>query len=333
MESEGRTFAILEGWARDANGKQSAPDLTAWVAKPLPPEPKGRERIVVWKSDTEVERIKLYRRVWGPSWSPASFRVSPAAPDRRDELIRQHMIVVEKIAGKLVAQGQNPGIQRDDLLVVGYEKMIHTIDLPPADTLPLDKKIARNCRTAMIRFIKEEFRERRYALQGWAKATRAAREVFGFRSSERCMREEGRAAETADQSSEDAEQAAQAGRQPMGEFLYRDWLHGAPIVFRKTRAYHADEIHRCDLPEALAEIAHGIGYHFKPVEDDDSRFPFGPRDYMRPAMKCLRPTTQEEYRKYLEAWAEMLRARPLLKPSRTGTVVHLATATSSNRRT
>ena len=102
------------------------------------------------------------------------------------------------------------------------------------------------------------------------------------------MRAEARADDAADQSTEAAEEAARVAKEPLEVFLYRDWLHGAPSVVHKTRAYHADEIEGCDLPGELAEIAHGIGYHFKSVEDDDPKFPFDWKDYMRPVLECLR---------------------------------------------
>jgi hypothetical protein len=270
-------------------GSLCAPDLKASVQKqPPPPEPKKRVRFVIWKSYTEAERIELYRRVWGESWEPASFVAPPSAPDNRSELIRQHMIVVEKVAGKLLSQGQNPGVQRDDLLVVGYEEIIHTIDLPTESTLGLDKRIARNAKTRMLRFIAKALQELCYAQVGWAKAVRAAHETFGFRTAEKYMRAEGRAADAAEQSTEAAEEAARVAREPLEKFLYLDWLHCSPTVFHKTRAYHSDEVEGCDLAEELAEIAHGIGYHFKAVEDADPKFPFGRRDYMRPVVECLR---------------------------------------------
>lgn len=140
----------------------------------------------------------------------------------------------------------------------------------------------------MLRFIARALRERCYEQVGLANVIRAASEIFGFRIAEKYMREEERAADSADRSVEVAEKAARAAKEFLEPFLYLDCLHASPSVVHKTRAYHIDEVEGCDLPEELAEIAHGIGYHFKAVEDTDSKFPFGRRDFMRPVVECFR---------------------------------------------
>lgn len=176
----------------------------------------------------------------------------------RDELIGRHLAVVETIAGTLLRAGQNPGIQKDDLLQVGYLELIRTIDRRPTGALEIEKRIARNCRTAMIRFLEYENRQRRYVQQGRRKAIRDTRAAFGRPFSEDVLQE---AAE---------------------EFSYPDWLCGSTSVCRSTRAEVSDELQGCNLPEELAEIALSVGYQPKHIPERDWRH------YARPILECLK---------------------------------------------
>ena len=224
--------------------------------------PKGRsyqrQKIHRWKPYSEAERIALYRRVWGPAWSPGGIGSCSGGRSRRDELIEQHIIVVETTAGALLRAGQSPAIQKDDLLQVGYAELIRTVDRPGIGALALDKRIARNCKTAMIRFIEDERREWRYVQQGREKAIRDTRAVLGRPAGDTSFRE---VAE---------------------EFIYPDWLRGSVSVCRRTRADLFDEIQGCDLPEELAEIIHRVGYEFKEIPEMARRF------YMRSKLDCLK---------------------------------------------
>jgi hypothetical protein len=217
-----------------------------------------QQKIRAWKSYSEAERIALYRRAWGPTWSPSGRGTASGGRSQRDELIEQHLMVVETIAGALLRAGQNPAIQKNDLLQVGYAEMIRTIDRPANGALALDKRIARNARTAMLRFIEHERRERRYVQQGKRSAIRDTRAELGQPAGEVVFRESAE------------------------EFIFPDWLWGSRPVYRRTRAYLLDEIQGCDLPEELAEIAHRMGYQFKPIPER------GLRSCMRPVLECLR---------------------------------------------
>jgi len=181
-----------------------------------------------------------------------------ASVSERDELIDRHRVVVETIAGTLLRAGQNPTIQKDDLLQVGYLELIRTIDRRATGALAIEKRIARNCRTAMIRFIEDESRERRYVQQGRRKSIRDTRAVFGQSSREEVVHE---AAE---------------------EFCYPGWLRGSAMVYRCARAHVWDEVQGCDLPEELAAIAHGVGYKLKHIPERDWRY------YARPVLECLK---------------------------------------------
>src|ERR1017187_10333947 len=77
-------------------------------------------KITPRKPCSEAERIELYRRAWGPSWRPTPGVEAAVGKNERGELIKQHMIVVETIAGTLLRGGQNTAIQKHDLLQVGY---------------------------------------------------------------------------------------------------------------------------------------------------------------------------------------------------------------------
>jgi hypothetical protein len=182
-------------------------------------------------------------------------------------MIEQNLVVVETIAGTLLRAGQNPFIEKDDLLQVGYAELIRTIDRPANGTLALEKRIARNCKTAMIRFIGVERRARRYVQQGKRKAIRDTRAAFGRPASENISR----AAESL------APDAAE-------DFLYPDWLLGSVPVRHVERACVIEELQACDLPRELAEIAHGVGYQFKHIPARALRF------YMRSKLECLRNT-------------------------------------------
>jgi hypothetical protein len=226
-----------------------------------------QREIHAWKSYTEAERIALYRRVWGPSWNPSSMGTTPGGRSHRDELIHQHLIVVEMIVGALLRAGQSPAIQRDDLLQIGYEELIRTIDRPANGTLALDKRIARNCKTAMIRFIEDERREWRYVHQGRKKVLRDTRAGIGLPASKAAARP-----------------AESAAREAADEFIFPDWLCGSVSVYRRRPGHLLDELQGCDLPEELAEIAHRVGYQFKPIPERGLRF------HMRPILECLRPS-------------------------------------------
>lgn len=260
-----------------------------------------KRKVQVWKPYSEAERIELYRRAWGPSWNPAGIGIAAGVPAKRHEAIQQHMIVVETIAGTLLRGGQNTATQRHDLLQAGYAEMIRTIDRSPVGALALDKRIARNCRTAMLRFIKDELRERRYVQQGREKAIRDACEGLGVRSRQKTLR-----AAHADGWAEQDESAsappATGNGAPQGEeeFIYTDWLRGSVSVFRHARAHLFEKIQACDLPAELAEIAHEVGYQFKKVPDCDLRF------YMRPTLECLKQQSPEQRRAYLETWTPLL---------------------------
>ena len=224
----------------------------------------GRQTIRAWKSYSEDERIALYRRVWRPSWSPSGLGATPGGRSRRDELIQQHLIVVETIAGALLRAGQDPAIQKTDLLQVGYAEMIRTIDRPAIGALALDKRIARNSKTAMIRFIGDERRERRYVQQGREKVIRDTRVGIGMPVRQAAAR------------------AAELAVQEADDFIFPDWLCGSVSVYRRRHGHLLDELQGCDLPEELAEIAHRVGYQLKPIPERGLRF------YMRPMLECLR---------------------------------------------
>lgn len=216
-----------------------------------------RQKIHAWKAYSEAERIALYRSVWGPSWNPRGIGANFCGRSKRDELIEQHLIVVEAIAGTLLRTGQNPAIGKNDLLQVGYAELIRTIDRRAIGILPLEKRIARNCKTAMIRFIESEGRERRYVEQGTRKVIRETGAGFGRPAGDEVIRE-------------------------ADEFLYPNWLCGSAMVCRHSRADLLDEIRGCDLPEELAEIAHGVGYQLKHIPERYWRF------YARPTLECLK---------------------------------------------
>ncbi len=223
-----------------------------------------RQKLQAWKPDSEAERIALYRRVWGPAWTPRC--TDPAGDETttsREELINRNLIVVETIAATLLRAGQYPFIEKDDLLQVGYAELIRTIDRPENGALALEKRIARNSKTAMIRFIEGERRERRYVQQGKRKAIRDTRAALGRLASER----DNRALESV---------------APIDEFLYPDWLLGSVSVCHLGRAYVFDELQNCDLPQELAEIGHRVGYQFKHMPA------CALRSCLRPKLECLR---------------------------------------------
>jgi hypothetical protein len=180
--------------------------------------------------------------------------------NERDQLIARYLVVVEKIAGTLLRAGQNPAIQIDDLRQIGYLELIRTIDRQATGALAIEKRIARNCRTAMIRFLKTESRERRYVQQGRRKAIRDTRAAFGRPFRDDVLQE---AAE---------------------EFSYPDWLRGSASVRRITHADVWEELQSCNLPEELAEIAHGVGYPPKHIPERDWRY------CARPVLECLKWT-------------------------------------------
>jgi hypothetical protein len=227
--------------------------------------PETRQKLQAWKPGSEAERIALYRRVWGPAWRCRSSDPAPDGTTSREELVNRNLIVVETIAATLLRAGQNPFIEKDDLLQVGYVELIRTIDRPENGALPLEKRIARNCRTAMIRFVEGERRERRYVRQGEMKAIRDTRAALGRPASE----SEKRALES-------------VGPNPADDFLYPDWLLGSVSVCHLGRAYVFDELQNCDLPQELAEIAHRVGYQFKHMPARALR------SCLRPKLECLR---------------------------------------------
>jgi len=274
----------------------------------------GQGRIHAWKPYSDAERIELYRRVWGPSWGPASIGIVTGVPNKRHEAIQQHMIVVETIAGKLLQRGQNASIEKGDLLQVGYAEMIGTIDRPPVGELPLDKRIARNCKTIMLRFITGRLREWRYFQQGKHEVIRDTHEALGLpitakyiRAREEAAEEEEAVEEALAESTSYESASPETGEE---EFIYLDWLRGFDSVFRNIRAHHIEEIQECDLPEELAEIAHRIGYQLKELAFPHWR---GPND-RAPWLECLRRPSPEQRRAYLEAWAPLwVRDRYVLK--------------------
>lgn len=239
-----------------------------------------RQKLQAWKPYSETERIVLYRRVSGAAWKPARMEPGPDGHSSREELIEQNLIVVETIAGTLLRAGQNPFIEKDDLLQVGYAELIRTVDRPANGTLALEKRVSRNCKTAMIRFIEGERRERRYVQQGRMKTIRDTRAASGRPPGESDNREtESLAADAA------------------VEFLYPDWLLGSVSVCRLERAYVINELQNCDLPRELAEIAHRVGYQFKHIQGRALRF------YMRSKLDCLKyapsnPRTSQDMLQY-----------------------------------
>jgi hypothetical protein len=224
-----------------------------------------QRKLQAWNPGSEAERIALYRRVWGPAWGARCTDAAGDGTTSREELISRNLIVVETIAATLLRAGQNPFIEKDDLLQVGYAELIRTIDRPPNGALALEKRIARNCRTAMIRFVESERRERRYVEQGKMKAIRDTRAVLGRPVTEG----ESGAEDTA------APEAAE-------EFRYPDWLLGSVSVCHLGRAYVFNELQNCDLPPELAEIAHRVGYQFKHMPARALR------SCLRPKLECLR---------------------------------------------
>ncbi len=190
-------------------------------------------------------------------------RLSSGSGSERDELIGRHLVVVEMIAGTLLRAGQNSAIQKDDLLQVGYLELIRTIDRGATGALAIEKRIARNCRTAMIRFLEAESRERRYVQQGGRKAIRDTRAAFGQPLRDHTVQE------------------------AVEEFCYPGWLRGSVMVYRCALAHVWDEVQGCDLPEELAEIAHGVGYKLKHIPERDWRY------YARPALECLKQSLRE----------------------------------------
>lgn len=228
---------------------------------------ENRQKLQAWKPYSEAERVALYRRVWGTAWTPARMASGAGGHGSRDQMIEQNLVVVETIAGTLLRAGQNPFIEKDDLHQVGFAELIRTIDRPANGTLALEKRIARNCKTAMIRFIEGELRERRYVQQGKKKAIRDTRAAFGRSAGESISR-------VAESLEPDAAK----------DFLYPDWLLGSVPVCHVERAYVIEELQACDLPCELAEIAHGVGYQFKHIPARALRF------YMRSRLECLRDT-------------------------------------------
>jgi hypothetical protein len=225
-----------------------------------------RQKLQVWKAGSEAERIALYRRVWGPAWRSRSTDLVPDETTSREELINRNLIVVETIAATLVRAGQNPFIEKDDLLQVGYAELIRTIDRRENGALALEKRIARNCKTVMIRFIERELRERRYVQHGKLKAVRDNRAALGRPASESDNRGES------------------VAPNPAEEFLYPEWLLGAVSVCHLERAYVFEDLQKCDLPRELADIAHRVGYQFKQIPEGALR------SYVRPKLECLRHT-------------------------------------------
>jgi hypothetical protein len=71
--------------------------------------------------------------------------------------------VVECLVVKLLSAGQNPKIDRDDLRSVGITQAIRTVDRNlGSGGFPLNKAIARDAKTIMLRFIAKEKRDARY---------------------------------------------------------------------------------------------------------------------------------------------------------------------------
>jgi hypothetical protein len=72
--------------------------------------------------------------------------------------------VVEGVCNRLKREGIPSYIDAQDLLQVGYEALIYTVHKDPTyhGTIPLASRVARNARTAMVRFIERRRRETRY---------------------------------------------------------------------------------------------------------------------------------------------------------------------------
>ena len=89
--------------------------------------------------------------------------------DTRDQRIEKGKKIVDAIAGTLALK---TFIERGDVVSVGVIQAITTIDRGPANDLPLDKAIARDCKTVMLRFIKRAKKHYRYSQRGSEKAIR-----------------------------------------------------------------------------------------------------------------------------------------------------------------
>jgi hypothetical protein len=68
------------------------------------------------------------------------------------------------VCNPLKREGIPSYIDAQDLLQVGYEALIYTVHKDPTyhGTIPLASRVARNARTAMVRFIEKRRRETRY---------------------------------------------------------------------------------------------------------------------------------------------------------------------------
>jgi hypothetical protein len=79
---------------------------------------------------------------------------------KRAAAIELGIQVVNKVAEKLIRHGQHSSIDQDDLESVGMVAMLQVIDRPaPLREFPLSKRIARDCRTYMLRYIEDMERE------------------------------------------------------------------------------------------------------------------------------------------------------------------------------
>ena len=94
------------------------------------------------------------------------------AEERRRKAIESGMVVVECVVARLLRHRQKTFIEKDDLLQIGYAQMIATVDRRAVGNLPLEKRIARNVKTVLIRHIKYVQREYRYSQRGNQKAIR-----------------------------------------------------------------------------------------------------------------------------------------------------------------
>jgi hypothetical protein len=96
-------------------------------------------------------------------------------PAERQRLIEENEQVVLTVVGKLLRHGQKSYIEDADLYQVGREELVRTVDRPATPgAIALDKRVARNVKTTVLRFIGKQIREYTYAQMARAKVKRDA---------------------------------------------------------------------------------------------------------------------------------------------------------------
>jgi hypothetical protein len=173
---------------------------------------------------------------------------------KRRAAIKLRMRIVQNLAARLVWQGQKTYIEKDDLVSVGMIQALRTIDTHQEDGFPLDKSIARDAKTIMLRFMNRETRERKYRVYGGLKAKRDAGQgnqagnVDGGRDDDLTPTKIPISARMHDLPNTD-------------DFTYRGWLRGSSRMGRDEFGYYFPEVEdpKCELPSDL------WAFHARPV--------------------------------------------------------------------